>query len=50
MSINDRLDALAERTGVPDIMLPSTVGGNEAATDLFSLFDNIVQQLLSARQ
>ena len=41
---------LAERTGVPDIMLPSTVGGNEAATDLFSLFDNIVQQLLSARQ
>jgi len=41
---------LAERTGVPDIVLPSTVGGNEAVTDLFSLFDNIVQQLLSVKQ
>ena len=41
---------LAERTGVPNIVLPSTVGGNEAVTDLFSLFDNIVQQLLSAKQ
>ena len=37
---------LAERTGIPAIVLPSTVGGNEAAQDLFGLFNNIVQQLL----
>lgn len=41
---------LSERTGIPTIVLPATVGGNEAATDLFGLFDNIVLQLLSVTQ
>ena len=41
---------LSERTGIPAVVLPATVGGNEAATDLFSLFDNIVLQLLSVTQ
>lgn len=43
-------DWLSERTGIATVVLPSTVGGNEAATDLFGLFDNIVQQLLSVTQ
>jgi zinc/manganese transport system substrate-binding protein len=38
---------LAERAGMPVIVLPSTVGGNEEARDLFGLFNSIVQQLLS---
>lgn len=37
---------LAERTGITAIMLPLTVGGSEEATDLFSLFDDIVGRLL----
>lgn len=36
---------LAERAGIPAIVLPSTVGGNEEAKDLFSLFNSIVQHL-----
>ena len=39
---------LAERTGITAIMLPLTVGGTEQATDLFSLFDDIVGRLLKA--
>ncbi|MDA1077049.1 MAG: zinc ABC transporter substrate-binding protein [Proteobacteria bacterium] len=39
---------LAERTGIPAIMLPLTVGGTDASTDLFSLFDDIVNRLLDA--
>jgi len=37
---------LSKRTGIPAIVLPYTVGGNEAAMDLFSLFDNTVAQLI----
>lgn len=37
---------LAERAGIRAVMLPSTVGGSEAATDLFTLFDDIVARLL----
>jgi len=37
---------LAERTGIPAIILPLTVGGTEGATDLFALFDDIVGRLI----
>ena len=39
---------LAERTGIPALMLPLTVGGSEGATDLFTLFDDILDRLLEA--
>ena len=39
---------LAERTGIPAILLPMTVGGTEESTDLFALFDDIVARLLGA--
>jgi zinc/manganese transport system substrate-binding protein len=41
-------DWLAERTGLPVVVLPFTVGGNEQAGDLFSLFDDTVRRLLTA--
>ena len=37
---------LAERTDIPAIVLPSTVGGSDEATDLFTLYDDIIQRLL----
>lgn len=37
---------LADRTKLPVVVLPFTVGGNEQAKDLFSLFDDTVQRLL----
>ena len=39
---------LAEPTKLPVVVLPFTVGGNEQAKDLFSLFDDTVQRLLKA--
>jgi zinc/manganese transport system substrate-binding protein len=39
---------LSERTGIPAIVLPLTVGGTEKATDLYSLFDDIVARLNGA--
>lgn len=36
------------RTGVPVVVLPFTVGGNEAARDLFGLFDDTVRRLVEA--
>ncbi|MBT8091066.1 MAG: zinc ABC transporter substrate-binding protein [Gammaproteobacteria bacterium] len=39
---------LSERTGIPAIVLPLTVGGTERAQDLFSLYDDIVDRLLTA--
>lgn len=39
---------LSERTGVPAIVLPLTVGGTDAATDLFALFDDIIARLKEA--
>jgi len=37
---------LEDRTGIPAVTLPLTVGGTEAASDLFSLFDDILDRLL----
>ena len=39
---------LAERARIPAVTLPYTVGGNDKAKDLFSLFDDTVQRLLGA--
>jgi zinc/manganese transport system substrate-binding protein len=39
---------LSERTGIPAVMLPFTVGGNEKAKDLFGLFDDMIARLLAA--
>jgi zinc/manganese transport system substrate-binding protein len=38
---------LSQRTGIPAVMLPMTVGGSPQAKDLFSLFDDILQRLLN---
>lgn len=40
---------LQERTGIPAVTLPLTVGGSGRARDLFSLFDDIIDRLLAAR-
>jgi zinc/manganese transport system substrate-binding protein len=39
---------LAERTGIPAVMLPLTIGGSEQASDFFSMFDDILDRLLIA--
>ncbi len=39
---------LSERTGIPEIMLPLTVGGSDGAKDLFSWIDDILDRLLGA--
>jgi zinc/manganese transport system substrate-binding protein len=39
---------LAERAKIPTVVVPFTVGGSDKARDLFSLFDDTVQQLLGA--
>lgn len=41
---------LAEKANIPAVMLPGTVGGSDAAKDLFSLYDDILQRLLGAKQ
>jgi zinc/manganese transport system substrate-binding protein len=41
-------DWLAERTGVPAITLPFTVGGDAQAKDLFGLYDSTIDKLLGA--
>jgi zinc/manganese transport system substrate-binding protein len=41
---------LADKAGIHAVMLPTTVGGSDAATDLFALFDDILARLLGARQ
>lgn len=38
---------LSERTGIVNVELPFTVGGSEAAQDLFSLFDDTLHRLLA---
>ncbi len=40
---------LAKRAAIPAVVLPLTVGGTEQARDLFSLFDDIIERLLTAR-
>ena len=37
---------LAQRSGVPDVVLPFTVGGDERSTDLFGLYDSTLDKLL----
>ncbi len=37
---------LSERTGIPAVILPLTIGGTDHATDLFSLFEDITDTLL----
>ena len=41
---------LMDRTGIPAVVLPLSVGGTEEATDLFALFDDIIDRLLGATQ
>ena len=41
-------DWLSERTGVPAITLPFTVGGDDKSKDLFGLFDSTIDKLLGA--
>jgi len=41
---------LAERSNLPVVELPFTVGGNAAATNLFALFEDTVSRLLAARE
>jgi len=39
---------LSERTGIPAVLMPFTVGGSDRAKDLFGLFDDSVERLLKA--
>ncbi len=39
---------LSQRTGVPAVTLPYTVGGDAQAKDLFGLFDDTIDKLLGA--
>jgi zinc/manganese transport system substrate-binding protein len=39
-------DFLAQRTGIPKVMLPFTVGGSDRAKDLFGFFDDLIARLL----
>jgi zinc/manganese transport system substrate-binding protein len=41
-------DWLSQRTGIPALALPYTVGGNARASNLFGLFDDTIEQLLKA--
>jgi zinc/manganese transport system substrate-binding protein len=41
---------LAERTKLPIVVLPFTVGGDDQAKDLFALFDDTIQRLLKGAQ
>ena len=41
---------IAERTKINLVTLPFTVGGDDAAKDLFGLFDDTIQRLLKGTQ
>jgi len=41
---------LSERTKIPGVTLPYTVGGSSEAKDLFSLFDDTIARLLKAKK
>nr|WP_282446665.1 zinc ABC transporter substrate-binding protein [Shewanella sp. 1CM18E] len=43
-------DWLAERSELPVLVLPMSVGGNDQSVDLFSLYDSAIDLLLSAKQ
>jgi len=38
---------IAERAKIPEVVLPFTVGGDDAAKDLFSLYDDTIKRLLA---
>jgi zinc/manganese transport system substrate-binding protein len=41
---------LSEKTGIPAVTLPFTVGGNDMAKDLFGLFDETIRLLLNVSE
>lgn len=41
-------DWLAERTGLPSLELPATVGGSPGAKDLFGLYDDVILRMVAA--
>ena len=41
---------LSERTKIPAVMLPFTVGGSDRAKDLFGLFDDTLARLLAVQK
>ena len=41
---------IAERAKINAVALPFTVGGDDAAKDLFGLFDDTIQRLLKGAQ
>lgn len=41
---------LSQRTGIPSVMLPFTVGGSDRAKDLVGYFDDLVARLLQPSQ
>jgi zinc/manganese transport system substrate-binding protein len=46
---SDKADQwLSEKTGIPVVALPFTVGGNDEAKDLFSLYDSSFELMLKA--
>lgn len=40
---------LSEKTGIPGLLLPLTIGGTDEAQDLYALFDDILDRLLLAK-
>lgn len=40
---------LSARTGIPELLLPLTIGGTDEAQDLYTLFDDILDRLLRAK-
>lgn len=41
---------LSQRTGIPAVMIPFTLGGSDRAKDLFGYFDDVIARLLAPRQ
>jgi zinc/manganese transport system substrate-binding protein len=41
---------LSQRTGIPAVMIPFTVGGSDKAKDLFGYFDDVIARLLASLQ
>ena len=41
---------LSDRTSIPAVMLPMTVGGSERSDSLFTMFDDIVNRLLESTE
>jgi len=40
---------LSQRTGIPSVMLPFTVGGSDRAKDLFGYFEDLIARLLGSQ-